>query len=238
MGIKRGSITTSIVTDGLVFNMDAANRASYVPDTITSYDTTNALTSGSLSGVTFVPSTGSGVWNFDGIDDVIDISDRLLFDSTNPCTIESWVFLDEYNPAFPGVCRLKTDQSTGFMIFFSTYSGYDGINFGSNSNFLTAGTQGDISGDIIGSWKHIVLVYDGVSKSTLSSYKLYIDGNNTLIQTVGSYNPTPNSNKLGFGNVATTEWNGKIANFHLYNRALSANEVLHNYNALKGRFGL
>ena len=236
MGIKRGSITTSIVTDGLVFNMDAANRASYVPDTITSYDTTNALTSGSLSGVTFVPSTGSGVWNFDGIDDVIDISDRLLFDSTNPCTIESWVFLDEYNPAFPGVCRLKTDQSTGFMIFFSTYSGYDGINFGSNSNFLTAGTQGDISGDIIGSWKHIVLVYDGVSKSTLSSYKLYIDGNNTSIQTVGSYNPTPNSNKLGFGNVATTEWNGKIANFHLYNRALSSTEVLHNYNALKGRF--
>ena len=114
-----GNISTNIIKKGLVFNMDAANRASYVPDTITSYDTTNTLTSGSLSGVTFVPSTGSGVWNFDGIDDVIDISDRLLFDSTNPCTIESWIFLDEYNPAFPGVCRLKTDQSTGFMIFFS-----------------------------------------------------------------------------------------------------------------------
>ena len=31
---------------------------------------------------------------------------------------------------------------------------------------------------------------------------------------------------------------GLIANVHIYNRALSANEVLHNYNALKGRFGL
>ena len=29
MGIRRGEITTKIVSDGLVFNMDAANRASY-----------------------------------------------------------------------------------------------------------------------------------------------------------------------------------------------------------------
>ena len=30
--------------------------------------------------------------------------------------------------------------------------------------------------------------------------------------------------------------NGSIGPIHMYNRALSANEVLHNYNALKGRF--
>ena len=30
MGIRRGEITTKIVPHGLVFNMDAANRASYV----------------------------------------------------------------------------------------------------------------------------------------------------------------------------------------------------------------
>ena len=32
--------------------------------------------------------------------------------------------------------------------------------------------------------------------------------------------------------------NGKISNTQIYNRALSASEVLQNYNALKGRFGL
>ena len=31
---------------------------------------------------------------------------------------------------------------------------------------------------------------------------------------------------------------GNIGPCHIYNRALSASEVLHNYNALKGRFGL
>ena len=38
--------------------------------------------------------------------------------------------------------------------------------------------------------------------------------------------------------VAVQDWLGYISNIHIYNRALSASEILHNYNALKGRFGL
>ena len=34
--MKFGSITTGIVSDGLIFNMDAANRASYVPNSTSS----------------------------------------------------------------------------------------------------------------------------------------------------------------------------------------------------------
>ena len=33
--MKFGSITTGIIADGLVFNMDAANRASTIPSTST-----------------------------------------------------------------------------------------------------------------------------------------------------------------------------------------------------------
>jgi len=33
-------------------------------------------------------------------------------------------------------------------------------------------------------------------------------------------------------------WNGSIANFQIYNRALTASEVLQNFNAQKSRFGL
>jgi len=40
-------------------------------------------------------------------------------------------------------------------------------------------------------------------------------------------------------NVANSiGYNGNLACISIYNRALSAEEVLHNYNALKGRFGL
>ena len=41
MGGRVGSITTDIVSDGLVFNMDAANRACYPKTGPTSYNTIN-----------------------------------------------------------------------------------------------------------------------------------------------------------------------------------------------------
>jgi hypothetical protein len=45
------------------------------------------------------------------------------------------------------------------------------------------------------------------------------------------------SNQIFISN-STDPLNGKIANTLLYNRSLSATEVLQNYNATKGRFGL
>jgi hypothetical protein len=43
---------------------------------------------------------------------------------------------------------------------------------------------------------------------------------------------------LNIGSWWVFDYNGALGPLHIYNRALSANEVLHNYNALKGRFGL
>ena len=39
MGGRVGSITTEIIADGLVFNADAANRASYIPNAAIAYNT-------------------------------------------------------------------------------------------------------------------------------------------------------------------------------------------------------
>ena len=50
MGIRRGSISTPIIADGLVFNMDAANRASTIPSTSTTktFNTLDTSISGSI----------------------------------------------------------------------------------------------------------------------------------------------------------------------------------------------
>ena len=44
MSGRVGSITTEIIADGLEFNVDPANRASYIPDATTSFDTVNNST--------------------------------------------------------------------------------------------------------------------------------------------------------------------------------------------------
>ena len=44
---------------------------------------------------------------------------------------------------------------------------------------------------------------------------------------------------IGFQSADNSDYfNGNIGPVHMYNRILSTSEVLHNYNALKGRFGL
>ena len=50
MGIRRGSISTPIIADGLIFNMDAANRVSTIPSTSTTkaFNTIDTSISGSF----------------------------------------------------------------------------------------------------------------------------------------------------------------------------------------------
>ena len=43
---------------------------------------------------------------------------------------------------------------------------------------------------------------------------------------------------LDFGNIYQGWLNGKIYSAHVYNRALSASEILQNYNAQKSRYNL
>ena len=49
--MKYGSITTGIIADGLVFNVDPANRASTIPSTSTlkTFNTINSSQSGSFN---------------------------------------------------------------------------------------------------------------------------------------------------------------------------------------------
>ena len=83
------------------------------------------------------------------------------------------------------------------------------------------------------------------------------DGNNLRLYINGVENPSYSPIDItGYGSLDSTDplvigagtagagggrcnyLNGSVGSVHIYSRALSAEEVLHNYNALKGRFGL
>ena len=97
MGIRRGEITSKIISDGLVFNMDAANRASTVPiSTITtSFNTIDTSISGAFSdnGI-FDSSTITPSFAFGGTDDYIETS----YDSTGVTglTVSAWAKANSY----------------------------------------------------------------------------------------------------------------------------------------------
>ena len=89
-------------------------------------------------------------------------------------------------------------------------------------------------------WRNVVYVITtSGSTQTLKAYQ-----NGTLVSTDTNTSTTYHwvgtigNLALGVGHNTSREWDGNIGNFMTYNRALSAAEVLQNYNALKGRYGL
>jgi hydroxymethylglutaryl-CoA reductase len=81
-------------------------------------------------------------------------------------------------------------------------------------------------------WKNVVLTYQsGVSNGT----RIYINGVSVLTTTITVLNQTGNlfgGAEANAGQYAACQ----ISLFNMYNRALSATEVLQNYNATKGRY--
>ena len=90
-------------------------------------------------------------------------------------------------------------------------------------------------------WVNITGTYDG------SETKIYINGifkgtsNNQpdgINRSVSGVLNNSLQTRLISHNGANTNYNGRIANTQIYNRALTPTEILQNYNATKGRFGL
>ncbi len=170
--------------------------------------------------------------DFDGVNDFIDLGTDVLFDSTQGFSFSSWVNINSYSPLYPGICRIKTDQSKGFIIFLSQTGSYQGVNIGSISGFMRAKTVGNISGDFIGTWKHICVTFDGVDRNNRSSYKIYVDGSSVDLTTTGPYSDSPNANFLGNATInSATYLNGKLDEIGIFNVALTAQEVQDIYNA-------
>ena len=231
MGIRRGSISTPIIADGLVFNMDAANRASTIPvSTVeTSFNTIDTNVSGAFSdnGI-FDSSTITPSFAFGGTDDNIIINNDSSLNPTGDYTISCWFKLDNTS----GVRGIFASTSTtGYGGYFFWMSGTS-LQFyqGRGSGQWYATTKSSLT---TGVWYNAV----GVSTST-QNIKLYFNGgynSETSTPLTIWYHASPQP-KIGSYKSTDNYFYGNIGNVHLYNRALSANEVLHNYNVLKSRF--
>jgi hypothetical protein len=251
MGIRRGSISTPIIADGLVFNMDAANRASYVPDAATSYNTIDLSQSGSLQDTGMYSSGDSGTWAFDGVDDYIDTNDTFLPDFVSvfvwvkgtATSVASWSYTIVVRPDLPY-------GRSPFSLIWNGGAMYAKVQLQSTSDAANGvlSQTSTISSIANGNWHCVGLTFNG------PSLKFYLNGvqaqeklTSSITNAVnGPLWPQSNINygvdtktiKIGTNDAASNSFDGNIGPVHIYNRALSATEVLHNYNALKGRFGL
>jgi hypothetical protein len=212
----------NIVEDGLVLFLDAANPDSYSGTGSTWLDVSGNANNGTLTnGPTFDSGNGGSVV-FDGVDDLIQTNFGNVYNVfTNNLTVSAWV---------------KSDTTSGQRMWLDV--GSNGTNQRFYSSIVTANrsdfgiqSSGWVSGIPVNTnWHHQTLVMN-------NGIALYYD-NGIQVQSKNYTSYTlPSNIRLG-GRGSSFQWEGKINNFKIYNRLLSAAEVLQNYNATKSRFGL
>ena len=232
MGITYGTstlfqATKGIVQDGLVLNLDAGVNKSYPRNGTTWYDLSNNGNGTLTNGPTFSRNNG-GVITFDGTDDNVTLGTggSLSLDSYH--SVEFWVypFSDSRDQ---GLLRNKGSNSAGNFIHYNVRR--TNIHMGWFYNDLSAPNT-----IVANNWYHIFFLFDSADD------KRRIYKNSSLVATDSSArtttpNVTNTTTYLGFYDVIYS-FIGLMATCRIYNRSLTATEVLQNYNATKARFGL
>jgi hypothetical protein len=223
----------NVIDNGLVLSLDAGNVKSYPGSGTIWYDKSGNDNNGTLTnGPTF--SGGSIV--FDGVDDYVRIPYKA---SLNPdtITVSTWANRSQ-NGFYSHIICLPINNTT----WAPPYMSY-GIEYISNTNtisFLLGFTDNNFEYTNVNlgfgndQWFNFTGTYDK------TNVKVYINGvlSATRAETRTIYQSTSDF-YIGVENLsAQYELNGKIGITQIYNRALSAQEVLQNYNATKSRFNI
>ena len=216
-----------IVRDGLVFCIDPANKVSWTgPDS----STVNDLV-GTTTGSIIADTSGSfGINNsftFDGADDKIETN--FTANEFSGLTVSAWVYRVSNQTQYFANQWIEgggTSSSWGLSTYTNKLLFF--IRAGSSTKVITGGTN-----ITTGVWRNVTGIWDG------SNIYVYLNGisDATPVSCTSMNTTTPNMS-IASGTNDQYFLNGNIGCVHVYNRALSSTEVLHNYNALKGRFGL
>lgn len=236
----------NIVTSGLVLYLDAANARSY-PGVGTTWNdiSRSTLTSSLFNGPTY-NSANNGSIVFDGADDYGE-TQRNIAVRPDYVTICAWVkYTGAQSLSFIGGCG--NTGTAGYSLYINCAGGVP-TNFGfiaGNGNLISGGTPSVTFGTPgVSTINYVCGTFDG---SILRGYQNGVLRNSVTQPTPGPlvYPTTGGSPILGGMFIGIIEssisvaryWTGNIFQTTLYNRALSASEVLQNFNATRARFGV
>lgn len=220
-----------IVTDGLVLTLDAGNAKSYVGSGTTWNDLSGNGNNGTLTNGPTFNSTNGGSIVFDGIDDYV-VTTSTTFTANTSFTYEIFCKSDNF---------IAQRNIFGNKSYYST---------GQGAQF----TNGASPQQVVGIIRTDVATYD-ISTAIGPTYnwtqfvirraenlmQMFINGNLLATTRTISGSIADASDKFWVGAAnggGSSWWSGNIGNIKVYNRALTTQEVLQNFNATRSRFGV
>jgi hypothetical protein len=218
-----------IVTNGLVLNLDAADKNSYPGSGTTWRDLSgNNITGSLINSPTFNTSNG-GSFGFI-TDDYVIMEENSALNTQTP-SVEVWFKTNSINQS--GFWFEKGQVNTQYSLFqenetivWRQCTPFLQSQYTTTANYVNTTNWFQVVGTFISGDRRLyisgVLANSDTQTGTIAT--------NTNGMSIGVYG--------GFNGGRGYFYNGNIAIVRVYNRVLSASEVLQNYNAQKSRFGL
>ena len=186
----------------------------------TAVDASGGGRDGTIRGAVRVAGRSGGALQFDGVDDWVTVLDAAALDLSSAMTLEAWV-----NPARAMTgwqTILLKEQGTGDM----AYGLYANDGAPAAAGYVNVGgIHTPVSGTAglpAASWTHLAATYDG------ATLRLYVNGTLSSSRArTGLIVPSGGALRIGGNNAWPDEFfEGLIDEVRIYNRALSATEVL------------
>lgn len=210
--------TPSIVKNGLIFSVDAADPGSYpgfLSNTIN--DTSELRNTGTFDGVIIDPRNG-GVMEFDGSNDYVNTT--FPAQTIDAVTMEAVVYDTKNNGAYRSIIQINLAGDDALYIYPNN-----------NLGFWPCGSDGPPVP--ANQWCYVSVVYNG----GMLEYRVN-DEYTKVVKGCGDITDFDFIRLGGHGTGDGERWQGFIALARVYNRALSPQEIQNNFNAIRGRFGI
>ena len=227
-----------IVRDGLVLCLDAANPRSY-PKSGTTWSDLAGANNGTLTNGPTFDADNKGSIVFDGSNDYVAFSSSLS--SVSNVTVQGWIKAHSFNRDAILSYAHPTSRSSWLRFAVRTISGTTGKiaiggQFGGTSHELTGGSTLQQN-----------VYYNVCFTANGSSWSCFINSEEENLSVLAGSNNGYDFSYYGLsvltvGNLdratvgSIDNFDGNISNISLYNRTLSADEILQNYLSTKGRY--
>jgi hypothetical protein len=246
-----------LITTNLVLHLDASNSSSYSGSGTTWTDLSSNSNDGTLTNGPTYSADNGGAIVFDGTDDYVSLGTSINSDISQhkDCSFNIWVKLDDDSNDH---IIFTTDESMANwnnapIVLWYDQSAYSTDNTGTgdvggqSTKVLTVmitdtsaekryTTSNNVFGDnAVDTWHNICVVLDPSN----DKFYTYVNGVENALYNSSALNgikSTSTDFRIGYG-TSSNALDGKVAQLQVYDVALTANQVLQNYNATKATYG-
>jgi len=217
----------------LVLYYDAANVKSFPGAGTTWNDMSGNNNNGTMTNGPLWSAANNGLISFDGTNDYVVASNSSTLNN-NIGTVEFMIYINSFSNADWIVYGIGSGAYAQWYVrYFSSSLDFSVAGIGKTASYSFTGAALSTYFPT-GSWRHVVMSYDCVA----GSGSIYVNGSLAATMTI-----TTNTNaswtpaSLYVGGYS---WDGysntRFAFVKIYNTALTASQVLQNFNASRGRF--